>query len=137
VLKRTWKKGDVVELTLPMDVQKITAHENVKDDLGKIALQRGPLVYCAEWPDNGGKAGNIFLPAQTRLTSEYKPDLLQGVTVIRGEASALTVAKDGSAVSTVRQPFVAIPYYAWAHRGKGEMVIWIPTRVTDIDIIAR
>jgi len=49
----------------------------------------------------------------------------------------VAVAKDGSAVSTVKQPFVAIPYYAWAHRGKGEMVVWFPTRITDVDIIAK
>ncbi|HYG20235.1 MAG TPA: beta-L-arabinofuranosidase domain-containing protein, partial [Ohtaekwangia sp.] len=137
ILKRTWKKGDVFEMILPMEVQKIEAHEDIKDNLGKVALQRGPLVYCAEWPDNGGKAGNIFIPVQTPLTSAHRPDLLQGVTIIRGDASAVAVAKDGSAVSTVKQPFVAIPYYAWAHRGKGEMVVWFPTRITDVDIIAK
>jgi DUF1680 family protein len=62
VLKRKWKRGDVVKLLLPMEVQKIAASEKVKDDIGKVALQRGPLVYCAEWPDNGGKVANLIVP---------------------------------------------------------------------------
>jgi DUF1680 family protein len=67
VLNRTWKKGDQVKVSLPMDVQKITANDKVKDDIGKLALQRGPLIYCAEWPDNNGLTGNIIIPGRNQL----------------------------------------------------------------------
>ena len=134
VLTKTWKKGDVVEVNLPMEVRKVVANHQVKDDIGKVALQCGPLIYCAEWPDNFGKTSNLILPAGAAFKSEYKADLLQGVKVIQSEAIAIQVHPDNQ-VTTVRQPFMAIPYYAWAHRGKGEMMVWFPEKVTDITII--
>jgi DUF1680 family protein len=137
VLNRKWKKGDVVEVNLPMDVQRITASKKVEDDLGKVAIQRGPLIYCAEWPDNNGKVSNIVLPKGISLTPEYKADLLNGVTVLKGETTALKIDSQNNAVSTVKQNFVAIPYYAWAHRGKGEMTIWFPATINDVTIISK
>lgn len=137
VLNRKWKKGDVVEVNLPMDVQRITASKKVEDDLGKVAIQRGPLIYCAEWPDNNGKVSNIILPKGISLTPEYKADLLNGVTVLKGETTALKIDSQNNAVSTVKQNFVAIPYYAWAHRGKGEMTVWFPATINDLTIISK
>jgi DUF1680 family protein len=137
VLNRKWKKGDVVEVNLPMDVQRITANKKVEDDQGKIALQRGPLIYCAEWPDNNGKVSNLILPKGTSLTPEYKADMLQGVTVLKGEATAIKIDTKNNAVSTVKQNFTAIPYYAWAHRGKGEMMVWFPETITDVNVISK
>lgn len=134
VLNKLWKKGDLVEVKLPMDVKRIVAHKNLKDDLGKVALQRGPLIYCAEWPDNGGKVSNLLLPDDVVVTPEYRPEMLNGITVLKADVPAIQI-HDGSRVSTTTQPFVAIPYYAWAHRGKGEMMIWFPTRIKDIDIV--
>ncbi len=136
-LSRTWKKGDVIEVNLPMEVRKIEAIKNVKADVGRIALQRGPLVYCAEWADNNGKTSNLILPESTVFTTEFKPDLLQGVTILKGEATAIKIDASTNTVSSGKQPFIAIPYYAWAHRGKGEMSVWFPTNVTDIDIIPK
>src|SRR5688572_10928159 len=134
ILTRSWKKGDTVEMELPMDIRRVVASEKVLDDRGKIALQRGPLVYCAEWPDNKGLVSNIVLGDNVALTSEHKADLLSGVTILKGEVSAIQVNSDTD-VSTVKQPFIAIPYYAWAHRGKGEMIVWFPTRVKGLEIV--
>jgi DUF1680 family protein len=136
VLKRKWKKGDVVEVNLPMEVRRVVANENVKDDIGKVALQRGPLIYCAEWRDNDGKASNFIMPAAATFTSEFKPDLLNGVTVIKTEVPAVMVDANGENITTEKKFFTAIPYYAWANRGKGEMVIWFPTKVKDVDLVA-
>jgi uncharacterized protein len=135
VLSKQWKKGDVVEVNLPMEIREITSNPKVENNNGKIALERGPLVYCAEWPDNNGQVSNIVLPANTTFTSEHKNDLLNGVTVIKAEVPAIKI--EDNRVSTVRQPFMAIPYYAWAHRGKGEMMIWLPQKVSAVDIITR
>lgn len=136
-LSKKWKKGDVVEVNLPMEVRRVVAGAPVKDDLGKVALQRGPLIYCAEWPDNNGRASNFVLPASAQFSAEFKKELLNGVTVLKSEATAVVIDDTGSKVSTVQQPLTVIPYYAWAHRGKGEMMIWFPTKVTNIDIISR
>jgi DUF1680 family protein len=121
-LTREWKKGDVVELELPMPVRRVVAADAVKDDAGKVALTRGPLVYCAEWPDNGGRVLNLVLRDGQPLRADFRPDLLNGVAVIKGEALASAKGPDGR-VTARKQPFLAIPYYAWAHRGPGEMAV--------------
>lgn len=137
VLAKKWKKGDAIEVNLPMEVRRVVANAHVIDDLGKVALQRGPLLYCAEWPDNFGKAGNIILPPNIEFKVVHKDDLLNGVTVLTSEAIALDIDDKGQNVSTVKMPFTAIPYYAWAHRGKGEMTIWFPEKITNLDLISR
>jgi DUF1680 family protein len=136
VLNRKWKKGDVVEVDLPMEVREVVANKNIKDDIGKVALQRGPLVYCAEWPDNFGKASNIILTQNAVYAPVFDPALLKGVMTIKSEMPAVII-NDENSVTTVRQPFTAIPYYSWAHRGKGEMMIWFPSKVKNIDLIPR
>ena len=134
-LNRSWKKGDVVTLQLPMNVRRVVANEAVKDDLGKIALQRGPLIYCAEWVDNMGKASNLVLPKDITFTTAFKPGLLNGITVIQSSVPAVVI-KNSTTIETRQVPFTAIPYYGWANRGKGEMQVWFPQEVKDIAIIA-
>jgi len=136
IIKRTWKKNDVVEVKLPMSVERVVANENVKDDIGKVALQRGPVIYCAEWKDNDGRAANLVMPDAAMFTTEFKPDMLNGIEIIKSTVPAVVVDANGETVQTKQQPFVAIPYYAWANRGKGEMMIWFPEKVKDVDLIA-
>jgi hypothetical protein len=124
-LERTWQAGDVIELNLPMPVHKVLAHDRVQDDRGRVALERGPLVYCAEWPDNGGGALNLMIPDNAALKGEYRPGLLNGVAVITGKVQALVRGADGVSTKTVPHNLVAIPYYAWANRGMGEMTVWL------------
>ncbi|MEO6731731.1 MAG: glycoside hydrolase family 127 protein [Ferruginibacter sp.] len=136
LIKRTWKKNDKVEVDLPMEVRRVVANENLKDDIGKVALQRGPLMYCAEWVDNNGKASNLIVPANATFTTEYKSALLNGVTVLKTEVPAVMINNNES-VTTVKQSFTAIPYYSWANRGKGEMMLWFPEQIKSIEVIAR
>lgn len=125
-LDRTWRPGDVVELNLPMPVRRIAANDAVEADRGRVALQRGPLVYCAEWPDNpDGRLRNLLLPDTASLVAEERPSLLGGVTAIRGTALSLAM-DDHDQVVKAEQPFTAIPYYAWANRGRGAMEVWLP-----------
>lgn len=105
-------------VTYPMPVRRVVANASVKDDVGKAAIQRGPLVYVLEGADNGGKVLDITLPLNDSLNPEFHPYLLGGVTVLT--ASFLRPGPDGAPV-----PVMAIPYYAWANRGRGEMVVWI------------
>lgn len=136
VISRSWKKGDVVELSLPMDVNQIGAYEKVKDDKGKVALQRGPLIYCAEWADNGGKVSNIILPSGAAFTTEFRSGLLNGITVLKSTLPVVLISDSGSNISTNSKIVTAIPYYAWAHRGEGEMIVWFPAQVKDIDLLS-
>ncbi len=94
VIEKEWKKGDVVALNLPMPVRRIAAIDSVKENRNRVALQRGPLVYCLEHVDNGGKAMNLIVPDQVKFTSTYNPDLLQGVVTIQAEAPVVVVSTD-------------------------------------------
>ena len=125
-LQRTWKTGDTIELNLPMPVRRVLANSEVAADRGRVALERGPIVYTAEWADNpNGKVRNLMLPDGAKLTADFRPDLLKGVEVLRGRAVALSYNHDGR-VTRTEEPFTAIPYYAWANRGRGQMMVWIP-----------
>ncbi len=125
-IERNWEKGDIIELNLPMPVRRVIAYEKVKDDAGKVALQLGPIVYCAEWKDNDGRALNIVLPDNAELTTEYHKDMLNGIMTIHGRAVVLSDA-EGVKTTLKKQDFLAIPYYAWANRGPGEMTVWLAT----------
>lgn len=102
-----------------------------------MALQRGPLIYCAEWADNNGRAGNIVMPPDAVFTTEHKPNLLNGVVIIKSDVPVILIDAKGEDVHSVKQSFVAIPYYAWANRGKGEMQIWFPEKIKDIELISK
>jgi hypothetical protein len=119
-LARTWKKDDTVELTLPMPVCRVHAHEKVEADRGRVALQRGPVVYCFEGVDNEHLA-HVYLPADAEVTAENKPDLLGGVTVLVAKGK---VRRDGA--EDTDATLTAVPYYAWDHREAGSMRVWIP-----------
>jgi len=126
VLDRTWKAGDTISLTLPMPIRRVVADERVKDDLGLVAFERGPLVYCLEWPDQeDGKVLNHIVPDEAVLAMEARPELLNGVQVLRTQGMASRRSEDGKRIEEWASPVVAIPYYAWAHRGTGEMTVWI------------
>jgi hypothetical protein len=131
VLRREWKAGDTVQVDLPMPIRRIVCDPRVKDNVGKIALQRGPLVYCLEWPDvQGGRVLNLALDKNGALETAERPALLGGLTVIKGTGIEISTQDDGTVVKTPRS-FEAIPYYAWAHRGKGQMAVWIPISKSD------
>ncbi len=125
-LSRQWAAADVVELNLPMPVRRIVADDRVEANRSRVALQRGPMIFCAEWPDNpGGKVRHLMLPDSSRLTAEFRKDLLGGVEIIQGKSQSLAYDAEGK-VAQREQEFMAIPYFAWANRGKGQMAVWIP-----------
>jgi DUF1680 family protein len=119
--RRTWQKGDTIELNLPMPIRRVAAHPKVKDDIGRIAIERGPVVYCFEGADNPKGVANLILPPDAKLQSEYHGDLLGGIVTITGRGQIRQ--KGNELVEDI--DVVAIPYYAWAHRGKNEMAVWI------------
>jgi DUF1680 family protein len=147
-IDRAWSPGDVITLDLPMPVRRVLSNDQVAANRNRVALQRGPIVYAAEWPDNpNGKVRNIVLPDGNALTTEFRRDLLNGVQVINGRAVGLAFDVKG-AVTRSEQPFMAIPYATWANRGRGQMAVWLarvdaaarptpfPTVVTTAEIAA-
>lgn len=107
-IERDWKAGDEVRLSMDMEPRYVKAHPEVKDDEGRLAVIKGPIVYCAEWPDNEGvKVREATLDLAQEMTWEHNAELLHGVDVIN--AGELTM----------------IPYYAWCHRGSGDMIVWL------------
>ena len=135
MISHTWKNNDKVTVELPMEVKRVVCIDSVKDNQGKVALQRGPIIYCAEWADNNGKAGNIILPRDSKFITEYRPDLLNGIMTIKTEVPVVTISENEN-ISTSKRTMTAIPYYSWANRGVGEMTIWFPYRVQDIEIFS-
>ena len=123
VINKKWRKGDVISVDLPMEVQKVFCNNNVKENIGRVALQRGPIMYCAEWVDNNGITSDISIPPGSTFTNEYS-NMLNGIVILKGEANKIDEKNSSTVIA--KKPFSAIPYYAWANRGKGEMQMWFP-----------
>jgi hypothetical protein len=130
-IRRTWRQGDRVVLDLAMPVERIEAHPSVRHDTGRVALQRGPLVYAVEEADNGKDLADLILPQSARLTPRFEPGLLGGVVSLQGWAlrrdragwSGRLYRSEPSRLKKVR--FKAVPYAFWANRGQGEMLVWV------------
>jgi len=133
VINSQWKKGDKITLNLPMEVKEVIANKAVKVDSNKVALQRGPIMYCGEWKDNEGKVSNVIIPRNTNFKPAYEGDLLNGVMILKAE-----VLKRDSVYGKVKKAeFTAIPYYSWANRGKGEMMVWFPQSLNATELVAK
>ena len=128
---RRWQSGDRLELELEMPVERVYAHPSVRDDADCVALQRGPIVYCLESADNRASLDQIRLPETAELESQFEPELLGGVAVIKGPAVVLETADWADTLYRTTPPLssphslIAIPYYAWDSREAGEMRVWI------------
>ena len=132
-INRRWQTGDIVDLSLPMPVERIEAHPKVRQDAGRVALQRGPVVYCLEEADNGRDLNDLVLPRAAALKAKFEPDLLGGVVVVTGTAKRRDQAMwKRELYRPVATPLKgssikAVPYAVWANRKPGEMVVWIRT----------
>lgn len=128
-IARKWKKGDVVEVHFDMIPRIVKANPKVEADHGRVAVERGPIVYCAEWPDNKFNVHSILLNQHPQFKVTDKPELLYGIRQITTDAQALSYDKAGKLV-TKDVELTLIPYYAWAHRGEGDMEVWLPIDVS-------
>jgi hypothetical protein len=108
-----------------MPIRRVVAHDSVKADIGKVAVERGPIVFCAEWCDQQREhVRNLLLPDDSELSTEFVPDRLEGIQLIRGRARYYRPAEDEKTAKD-QEALTMIPYYAWAHRGRGEMAVWL------------
>ncbi len=136
-LRREWKTGDRVELAIPFAIEKLEANPNVLQAHGKIALRRGPLIYCLEQPDNTAELDRVRLPLSAELTARFEPALLGGVTVLMGEGRIHPTEgwnhqlyRPVQSVSEETVALKAIPYCVWGNRGQEKMKTWIDSAVS-------
>ena len=131
-IDRVWQKGDVVTLDLPMPAERIYAHPGVIMDVGRVTLKRGPLVYCVEEADNpGGRVQRLRLPRNAGLRIDTRDDLFDGIVTLSADAVAITESDWSTLYRTTPSSegpstLTALPYYLWANRGQGSMMVWIP-----------
>jgi len=134
-IKRAWKNNDVIELNMPMPARLVKADPRVEADINQLAIERGPVVYCVESADvKGLELSKLMIPDHTNLKPEYRSDLLDGVTVLKGTAlyNNTGTGQPKQLYQTVNQQaykkidIQLIPYYAWNNRGIGEMAVWLP-----------
>lgn len=128
-IERRWKKGDKVEVHFDMEPRVVKAHAKVEADRGRVAVERGPLVYCAEWPDNDFDIMSVLVNRRPQFETVEKPDMLCGLTEIKTGAQVLGYDAEGRLTASDVE-LTLIPYYAWAHRGSGNMMVWLPQDVS-------
>ncbi len=134
VISREWKKGDVVEYEMPMTTGRIMASDSLKYDHDRIAIQRGPLVYCVEGADNNAEVWNITLPSNAKFSEINYKILDEPVIALQADLPAAVAARDGKSVNMENRKITAIPYYCWANRGANAMQVWLPTRIKEVKI---
>lgn len=128
-IDRRWKKGDKVEVHLDMEPRTVKASNKVEADRGRIAVERGPIVYCAEFPDNNFDIFSVFMNRNPKFEVVEKPDLLYGINQLKTGAQTLGYDDQGR-LTTTDVSLTLIPYYAWAHRGSGAMEVWLPQELS-------
>lgn len=132
-IERAWNAGDRIELELPMEVRYTVADGRVEADRGRVSLERGPIVYCLEWPDNGGEVLNTIFPDGTQAVCTNDADeRLGNIRTLTAKAQSAR-RNDAGGIIIEDKTITAIPYYSWANRGAGEMMVWIP-RTADFSL---
>ncbi len=134
VIDREWKQDDKLNVNIPMDIKRVTSRPEVKANSERVALQRGPIIYCVEGIDNTGRAMNIVLPKTADLSTIAQTILTEKVVSIQTEATVLTVSADGETVHTEKKKITAVPYYTWNNRGAGQMLVWLPEKIIDVKV---
>ena len=128
-INRKWRKGDKVDIAFDMPVRTVKANDKVAADRGCVAVERGPIVYCAEWPDNEADIHTVLLNQRPQFKLGEHVSELGGINKISTDAQALSYDANGR-LSVNNTTLTLIPYYAWAHRGEGNMAVWLPIDVS-------
>ena len=126
VIDREWQQGDLIDYILPLNIHRVVANSNVEEDKNKVALERGPIVYCLEGVDNNDMSGNLILPDDVHLSANFEKNKLSGVVVITGEEIVSNSSASGLSKQPKTRPFTAIPYFSWCNRGITQMEVWLP-----------
>ena len=134
IVKNEWKNNDLIEYNLPMSIKKITARSELKFNNDRIALQRGPIVYCIEGADNNGKVWNVISPINIDFNAEDFKILEEPVVSLVANLPCIQIGDNGYTVNSIMQKVRAIPYYAWSNRGNNSMQVWLPSSIKDFKV---
>lgn len=132
-IEKEWGSSETIRLHLDMPVERIYANPAISQDIGKVALQRGPVVYCVEEADLGSQVHRLLIPDDTAFKASFKPKMLGGISVVTGKGKLIDGSDWKSKIYRDKAPktrtitFTAIPYFAWDNRKPGSMAIWLPT----------
>lgn len=137
-LARTFHDGDTVSFSMDMPVRRLYAHPNVREDAGKVAIMRGPMVYCLEEKDNGASLHQVYLPRSASFTEEMGDGLFKGLTLLHTKGLRLTPSdeethalyRETPCTRLMPQDLTFIPYFSWANRGENEMMVWVREPLT-------
>jgi len=134
IINRKWQAGDVISFEYNMPIIEIAARPDVKADIDRVALQRGPLVYCVEGADNKGQVWNLVLPSNTSFTIVDYKILDEPVIALQTELPSAKANENGDQIKIENRKVTAIPYYCWANRGANDMQVWLPTKIKEVKI---
>jgi DUF1680 family protein len=134
IIDRIWNTGDVVTFEYKMPVERITSRDELKQNTDRVALQRGPIVYCVEGADNDGKAWNIIFPGKTQVTAIPYKVADEPVIALEANVPVVTAGADAASLQTEIKKIIAIPYYTWCNRGSNQMQVWLPVRINDVKL---
>jgi DUF1680 family protein len=137
MIDREWKQGDQLEFHIEMPVKTVASRKEVAENEGRIAFQRGPLVYCMEGADNNGRALNLIADGNPSLSTEKGSVLDEPVVMLKGTMTAVEISQSGTSIETTKKNVTAIPYYTWCNRGSNEMQVWLPTFVKSVRVSSR
>ena len=127
VIDRRWKAGDIISYEIPMEIQRIVADTRIEADHEKFSVQRGPLVFCAEWPDSeDGRILDLCFDIDAPFKTQFEPGLLQGTQVIKTQAKLTLDGPERTGDKSSSREITLIPYHLWNNRGPGEMMVWLP-----------
>ena len=133
-IQRQWKAGDTIQINLPMVVQRIESRKEVKANMQRVALQRGPLLYCVEAADNAGNTSTVVLPRNSVINTISGNVLSEKIIALETMGNALNISTDGQTVQTLPVKITSIPYYTWSNRGKGQMQVWLPEKIVSVKV---
>ncbi len=134
VINRVWQSGDKITVNFPMEIKRVISRAEVKANVERVAIQRGPIIYCVEGVDNDGRSMNIVLPKNATFQEVPQTILTEKVVAIQTEATVLKVSEDGTQVATEKKKISAVPYYIWNNRGPGQMLVWLPQRILEVKV---
>jgi DUF1680 family protein len=126
IIKNKWKKGDQVEISIPMEARMVKAHPLVEADKGRLSVEYGPIVYCAEFADNNRAVSDYSITAGTGFIPVFEPELMGGTNVLKGKSTVYSVDDRTKEFLSVEEDLVLVPYHLRSHRGTGEMLVWMP-----------
>jgi hypothetical protein len=132
-VEHVWNQRNSIQIDFPLEVKKVKANDKVTEDAGRVAIERGPILYCAEWPDNPYEKVLSLVLDETEDLKAKRSNVLGGTYTIKGKAKMVAKKLDGTLMLSKSDKLTLIPYHLWNNRGAGEMTVWLATDAAHSD----